>query len=68
MFTESLSDPTTGQRSQLSRLHPEAPQPVTDPTAGQSALHKRDEPGVPQPILDPTDPRIGTEGIPGRLS
>jgi hypothetical protein len=32
MFTQSLSDPTAGQRAQLKRLHPELPQPILDPT------------------------------------
>lgn len=32
MFTESLSDPTAGQRAQRVRLWPEVPPPVLDPT------------------------------------
>ncbi len=32
MFEKALSDPTAGQGAQLTRLHPEVPQPILDPT------------------------------------
>jgi hypothetical protein len=42
MFTESLSDPTAGQRAGRARLHPELPQPIVDPTDPRC--------GTPEPV------------------
>jgi hypothetical protein len=57
MFTESVSDPTAGQRAQRAKFHPELPQPILDPTdprCGASEPASEIRPSEPEAVEEPS--------------